>query len=239
MYQFRGQKAILPVFSLKRALAHADNSPGIKERTMAVTMQKLSELTMDVLREVGNVGAGNAMTSLATMVDKKVDMSIPRVAIVPLAEFAEMAGGPEALSVGIYMPVEGDAPGHVALIMPEANARRLVDQLMGLPVGTTTELGEIECSALMETGNILASSHLVALCEMTGLNFLSCPPAIAVDMTAAILSAIAVTVAALEDQAITIVTQMVEEEDSMGGYFIYIPELDSLSVILRALNMEE
>jgi chemotaxis protein CheC len=206
---------------------------------MAATEQNFNEMTMDVLREVGNIGAGNAMTSLATLMDQKVDMSLPNVTIVPLAKFAEVTGGPEAPAVGIYIQVEGDAPGHIAFILSAEGACRLVDQLMGLLSGTTKELGEMEISALMEAGNILASSHLVALCDMTGLRLLSCPPAIAEDMTAAILSTIAVTFSYLEDQAITIVTQIREEEKTTEGYFIYIPEPESLSVILQALTGED
>lgn len=205
---------------------------------MTTTLENLNPVCLDALREVGNIGAGNAMTALATMVDNTVDMTIPRVGIVPLAEFAQMAGGPEAVAVGVYMPVAGDAPGHVAFLLPEPSACRLVDQLLGKPIGTTTNLKELEFSALMEVGNILASSYLVAICDLTGLNLLSSPPAIALDMTAAILSTIASAFASLEDHALTIVTHIGEEFGSIEGFFIFIPEIGSLSTILRALQME-
>src|SRR5579883_3108659 len=154
---------------------------------MATTLENLDALRLDALKEVGNIGAGNAMTALATMIDQTVDMSVPRVGIVPLGEFAQMAGGPESLAAGVYMPVAGDAPGHVAFLLPAESAFRLADQLLGRPVGTTTSFEDLEFSALMEVGNILASSYLVAIGDMTGLNLLSSPPAIAIDMTAAIL----------------------------------------------------
>lgn len=205
---------------------------------MAITTENLNDIYLDALREVGNIGAGNAMTSLATMVDHKVDMSVPHVGIVPLTDFAKMAGGAEAISVGVYMPVTGDAPGHVAFLLPEACAQVLVDQIMGQEPGTTTTFGEVELSAMMEVGNILASSYLVAICELTGINLYSSPPAIAVDMTAAILSTIAAAFASVQDHALTIVTQIGEELGALEGYFIYIPEPGSLSVMLRALQME-
>src|ERR1041385_2212676 len=129
---------------------------------------KLDELSLSALKEVGNIGAGNAMTALATMLEQSVDMSVPRVGLIPLSEFALMTGGPETISVGVYMPVDGDAPGHVAFLWPEASALRLSEQLMGLPLGSTEALDEIACSALIEIGNILASSYLVAIGEMTG-----------------------------------------------------------------------
>ncbi|MCS6776727.1 MAG: chemotaxis protein CheC [Chloroherpetonaceae bacterium] len=206
---------------------------------MTIALENLSEIHTDVLREVGNIGAGNAMTSLATMLDCKVDMSVPRVSLMSLSEFAQMTGGAEALSVGIYMPVEGEAPGHVAFLLPEQAAMRLVDRLLGRAPGETTELGDLECSALMEVGNILTSSHLMAICDMTGLQLLTCPPALAYDMTAAILSSIAVNFASLEERAVTIVTRIEEASDTMEGYFIYVPEPESLMRILRALGMIE
>lgn len=206
--------------------------------TMTIAAEQLSDLCLDVLREIGNIGAGNAMTSLATMVDHKVDMSVPHVGIVPLCEFAQMAGGAEITSVGVYMPVTGDAPGHVAFVLPTECASYLVDQLLGQPEGTTTEFGEIELSAMTEIGNIMASSYLMAICELTGLNLYSSPPAIAVDMTAAILSTIASAFAMLEDHALTIMTHIGEDAGAVDGFFIYIPEPGSLSVMLRALQME-
>src|SRR5690348_13944841 len=110
---------------------------------MAITMQNLTEVYLDALREVGNIGAGNAMTALATMIDCRVDMSVPRVGIVSLNQFTQMAGGSETLAVGVYMPVTGDAPGHVAFLLPERSACRLVDQLMGRQVGETASLDEV------------------------------------------------------------------------------------------------
>jgi chemotaxis protein CheC len=201
-------------------------------------MQQLNADCLDALREVGNIGAGNAMTALATMVDHRVDMSVPQVGVVSLGEFTQMAGGPEASAVGVYMPVTGDAPGHVAFLLSEESACRLTDELLGRELGTTTDLGEIERSALTEIGNIMASSYLIAICELTGLNLYSSPPALAVDMTAAILSTIAAAFASLDDQALTVTTRIREGLGKVDGFFIFVPESGSLSAILRALQME-
>ena len=77
---------------------------------MPITIENLNDISLDALKEIGNIGAGNAMTSLATMVDHTVDMAVPRVGIVPLAEFAQMTGGPEAISVGVYLVSGGPLP---------------------------------------------------------------------------------------------------------------------------------
>ncbi len=198
----------------------------------------MEEIQLDALREVGNIGAGHAMTSLATMLDKRVDMFVPRVGVIGLNEFVSLAGGAENCSAGIYMHVEGDAPGHIAFLMPYHAACRLVDSLLGYPDGTVTELDEMGASAIMEVGNILASSYQNALSEMTGLDMLSSPPALAVDMTASILSAIASAFIDIQESILTIVTQIDGYLGSLEGYFIYIPEPGSLNSILNALGLE-
>jgi len=199
---------------------------------------QLTETMLDALREIGNIGAGNAMTSLSMMVDARIDMSIPDVGVVPLSAFTSMAGREEAVSVGIYMPVEGDVPGHIAILLPEAGAMRLVDQLMCQPPETTTALGAMECSALMEVGNIFISSYLVAIGGMTGLNLVASPPAMALDMSAAILSMLASAVAQLDDDVLTIVSKIDERLQGVDGVFIFVPEPGSLSILLRALQIE-
>ena len=178
-----------------------------------------TDICLDAMREVGNIGLGNAMTALSTMTDQGVNISIPQVDVVPLPAFADMMGGAESVSACIYMPVAGDAPGHVAFFLPEDCARCLVDHLMGQPEGTTQELDELACSALMEVGNILASTYLVAIGSMTGLNLLASPPALAVDMTAAILASIATAIAGDEDAALTILTRIGDADDCTPGLF--------------------
>ncbi len=201
----------------------------------------LNAIQRDVIREIGNIGAGNAVTALATMLNDKIEMSIPTVGLVKLSEFTGMVGGPETVSVCVYLPVDGEAPGHVAFFMPELGAHSLSNRLLGRDVTDDSEFDDMACSALMEVGNILASSYLVALCELTGLNLLSSPPALAIDYTAAILDSLAGYLAytdADEEQAITILTQIQGCEHLIEGMFLYIPTAGSMRTMLRALNME-
>jgi chemotaxis protein CheC len=197
-----------------------------------------SQIGLSALREAGNIGAGNAMTALAAMVHERVGMSVPSVGIIPIGQFTEIAGSADALTVGVFLGVEGDATGHVALLWPYASALVLADRLIERPSGCTQVLDELECSALMEIGNILASTYLVALSNLTGLRLASTPPAIAVDAAAAILCAIGAEVASDSDETFLIVTQIGGDDDEVRGSFLFIPELNSLQPILRALRVE-
>ena len=202
------------------------------------TIFTYNEICLDALREVGNIGLGNAMTALATMIDQGVDMAVPHVGVVPLSQFADMAGGGESVSACIYMPVEGDVSGHVAFLLPEASAYALADHLLGLPPNTTMELDEIAESALMEIGNILTGSYIVAIGELTGLSLLASPPAFAIDMTAAILASIATTFAEDADMALTILTRIGKMDNGIEGFFMFVPEPGSLIKLFIALGME-
>ena len=205
---------------------------------MTLITHKLDAICLDALKEVGNIGAGHAMTSLAELLNQTVDMSVPHVGITALGDFIAMAGGPEAVSVGVYMYVDGEAPGHVAFLMPMRDACQLVDKMLMQDAGTTQGLDEMAASALKEMGNIMASSYLMAMGDMTGLNLLSSPPEILSDMTAAIVSTITSELVRDEDSVLTIVTEICHETGALRGSFTYIPEDGSLSKILSALGLD-
>lgn len=205
---------------------------------MALPARMLSDLHKDALREVANIGTGHAVTSLGMMTGETFTMSVPAVGVVAMEAFESVVGDPEALAAAVYMPVGGDAPGHVAFLFPHRCACELTDMLLGLEQGTTVELDEMACSALTEVGNILVSSFLNAIAEMTGLVLPASPPGIAVDMTGAILESIAAVSSALGDHALTIMTRLVDCEHPVEGVFVYIPEPQSLPTLFRALGLE-
>ena len=115
---------------------------------------------LDALREIGNVGAGNAATALSQVLNKKIDMNVPKVSLIPIEEVPDLVGGPDSLIVAIFLRVYGKAPGNILFLMPKKNAFFLVDDLMGRPHGTTQTLDAMDESALKEIGNILTGSYL-------------------------------------------------------------------------------
>ena len=204
---------------------------------MAVLERPLTEIEVDALREMANIGAGNAVTSLAIMIGQPFGMSVPAFGAKALDEFDDILGDPEAMSVAVYVPVDGDARGHGTFLFPYANACRLVDSLLGRPEGETVELGEMECSAILELGNVIVSSFLNAMSEMTGLSLPAGVAALAMDMTAAILSSIATVSPDLGDHALTVMTRFAERDHPVQGVFVFIPEPKSLPVLFGALGL--
>ena len=121
----------------------------------------LTPLQLDALREVGNIGSGNAAVALSTMVDKKVLLSVPRASLVPLVKVSDLVGGAEMPVVGIYLHISGDAPGSMLLLLAETSAEELAHLMV--TGDSERDLTTVEQSALQETGSILAGSYLNAL----------------------------------------------------------------------------
>jgi chemotaxis protein CheC len=199
----------------------------------------LSVLQLDALREIGNVGAGNAATALSQIINRKIDMTVPKVSILPLGDVPDVVGGPDAMVAGVYLRVYGPAPGSILFLMPRESAFYLVDMLMGREQGFTTSLNSMDESALMEIGNILAGAYLNSLSFFTKLTLLPSIPALAMDMAGAILSVILSQIGTMGDHALVIETEFTTEFEGVKGHFFLIPDPGSLSIILSAIGVKE
>ncbi|MBF1693262.1 chemotaxis protein CheC [Selenomonas sp.] len=197
----------------------------------------LSDMQLDVLQEIGNVGAGNSATALSRLIKHRIEMNVPRVALVPIEDVPEFVGGPELVVVGIFLRVYGKAPSNILFLIPRDSAFALADTMCGREVGTTTELSPMDESALMEVGNILAGSYLNAFYSFTGISMLPSVPALAVDMAGAILNVVLVQLGEMGDHALLIETNFVADDHSIKGHFFLVPDPGSLSSIMNAVGV--
>lgn len=205
---------------------------------MSVNFGNLNNYEIDVLREIGNIGAGNAATALAKMLNKKVDMEVPKVKVMEFKEVTEMFGGAELPVVGLFLKMTGDLAGSVMFILENNAAHILVNILMGKSNDTNNnEFDEIEMSALKELGNILAGSYMSSLSTLTGLSIMPTVPEIAIDMAGAIISVPAIEFGKLGDSVLYIETAFVDGSTRVLGDFFLVPDMDSYEVLLRALGV--
>ncbi|EPR13098.1 chemotaxis protein CheC [Ruminiclostridium papyrosolvens] len=206
---------------------------------MSISFDELNNIQMDVLREIGNIGAGNAVTSLAKMIDKKVDMAVPEVKIMGFDRVSQILGGEEILVVGILLNVNGDITGNMMFILDINAARKLVNILLGSHDETNLNFNELELSALKEIGNILTASYLSALAGLTNLKILPSVPELAIDMAGAILSVPAIEFGKVGDSVLYIETEFSEGITRVFGDFLLIPDVESYEILLRALGVIE
>ncbi|WP_405031056.1 chemotaxis protein CheC [Paenibacillus hexagrammi] len=193
---------------------------------------------MDVLKEVGNIGAGHAATALSTLLDKPIDMMVPKVKMLPFEEICESVGGAETAVLAIFLRVEGDAPGNMFFILHLESAKNVLRNLVGLEVEDEEQYSELELSALNEIGNILAGSYLSSLADFTRLNMQPTVPSLAIDMAGAILSYGLLQFGEMGDQALLIDTKFLEGQNEVQGHFFLIPDPESFGKIFAALGVE-
>ncbi len=192
---------------------------------------------LDVLREIGNIGAGNATTALSQMINKKIDMGVPKVNVLEFKDISDMLGGAENPIVGILFGVEGQVNGMMMFVLEQKSAHNLVNMLMGRELGAFDEFTEMDLSALNEIGNIIAGAYLSSLSTLTNLKIIASVPYMAIDMAGAILSVPAIEFGKVGDRALLIQTDFGGEVERVFGYFILIPELESYETILKSIGM--
>lgn len=196
-----------------------------------------AEFKMDILKEIGNIGAGNAATALSCLLDKPIDMAVPKVQMLPFEAIAEKVGGAEKIVLAIFFRVEGDAPGNLFFILSPEAAKKLLQRLANLTVENDEEFSEMEWSALSEIGNILAGSYLSSLADFTRLSMSPTVPALAMDMAGAILSYGLLQFGEMGDDALLIDTTFIEGQQEVEGQFFLIPDPESFDQIFTALGV--
>jgi len=199
-------------------------------------LDNVDTVYFDVLKEIGNIGAGNATTALAQLLNTKVDMHVPQVSLLEFSEVGSTMGGEEQIMAGIYQVVEGDISGSIMFLLEEQSAKILVGKLMGTDLSTDAPFDEMAISALKEIGNIITGSYLSSMSMLTNLKIISSVPDICIDMAGAILSVPAIEFGTLGDKMLLIQTQFTDDV-KLEGYFILVPDLESYDKILSSLGM--
>lgn len=203
---------------------------------MTFNVDSLNSFMIDILKELGNIGAGNAATALSNMISRKVDMNVPNVRVLEFNEVAKILGGEENLIIGIYFELMEDIVGNIMFALDFDSATNLLNMLYGRE-DSNQELDEMDISALSEVGNILASSYANSLSSLTGLKIFISIPSISIDMAGAILSVPAIQFGFVSDHALMIETIFEEDDKLVAGNLFFLPDLNSFEKILTALGV--
>ena len=206
-----------------------------------MTFNALTEEHLDALREISNVGMGNAATALSQMVDDRIELHVPSVTLVDIVDVPDLMGGAERAVVGVTMQIHGDACGNVLLVFPELSAQRLVNKLLGRD-SSQKQFDELAESALKEVGNILASSYLGAMGSLIHLTMIPSIPAFAHDMAGAIIDFLLIELSEVGDQALMLETEFhsrQKDDAVISGHFFLLPDPAALGVLTNAIGVKQ
>lgn len=197
----------------------------------------LDEIQLSVLSEIGNIGAGNAATALASILSDRVAMTVPELQIVDVKDMVSILGGPENELAGILVNMTEDVQGMLLFLLDQDFVGLLVKVLMDDEMKDLSGISEMGMSAVMEIGNILAGSYINAISTMTGLNIGLSTPQLAIDMAGAILTYPATQYGMMGDKLLFIEEDFLSGENSIKSHLLIIPQPESLDSIMKSLGV--
>ncbi len=199
----------------------------------------LSDFQLDVLKEVSNIGAGNAATSLSSLLGRTVDMKVSKVLPMPFNEIMDYAGGAEKMILSVFVRIQGGISGNMLFVMDTEDARAMIRHMTGASgEDGFTEMG---LSVIHEVGNIMIGSYLTALSDFLGFELTPSVPSLAMDMAGAILAFCLSEIGRTSDTAIVIDAGLLLDgaalsEDGASHIFL-LPDPGSFDRIFQALGV--
>jgi len=200
-------------------------------------INQLNSLHFDVLKEIGNIGVGNAIGALSEIICSEVKMTVPHVEFLNFNEVGCILGGEEEIVFGVLVMLSGEINGMMMFLLKPESARVLVNGLMNTESTEIDDFSEIELSAISEIGNILCSSYLGAVSRFINKSVTPDPPILARDMAASILSVPAIEFSKMSDGVLLIDTVFETKEQNASGFFFLVPDFDSFGEILSGLGV--
>ncbi|MBR0597556.1 chemotaxis protein CheC [Sinanaerobacter chloroacetimidivorans] len=205
---------------------------------MLKNYDELNDIHIDVLREIGNIGAGNAASALATILDERVDISLPRVRITDFDTAINALGGAETMTVGVLVNFSGEANGMIMFLLNMEDAKNIMDILVGDTEDDDNLLSELKLSAIKEIGNILGSSYINSISTLTGLVINISIPYIAIDMAGALMSVPIIEFGSVGDKVMFIEESFSAEENHLKSNIIMFAEIETLKIIMERLGLD-
>jgi chemotaxis protein CheC len=194
-------------------------------------VSQYTELQLDALRELANIGSGTASTALSSMLGRSVDISVPKAQALPFAEAVDAAGPAEQDITGIVLGIVGEMSGTVLLLVPPADADSLC-RMLGVEPDD-----EYALSALGEIGNIVGTSYINALASMTGLDIEPTPPSTATDMLGALVATVLAGHAHAGDVALMLDSNLLVEGEDCSVSFLLVPDEGGVDTLLSRLGL--
>ena len=200
----------------------------------------IDQMMMDVLKEIGNIGTGNAATALASMLDAKVDIGLPQCEMVPFSEITRGFSSPDELVAGVLVQLSGDMDGFIMMVLTMDAAFELLTLITGHSGPSDREDYAAVCTALKpieEVGNILVGAYLSAISSMTNMFIAPSVPVLSVDMVMAMMNVPAVVYGEIGESALHMETEFHNDLSSITGRYFLVPTMDSYGRLMKALGL--
>lgn len=202
------------------------------------TYEEMNELEIDILKEIGSIGGGNAATALSSMLSAKVNMSLPKVEILDFNEALSNVGDPEEVVAAILVEMSGELGGIMLYILTKEFSDEVLFRMLGKTESNFFELEEIDSSVLMEIGNIVISSYITAMASLVNMSVELSVPQLAVNMLGGIMSVPIAMMGQHSDRIMMITGEFKIDGKALNSNMLLLPDVQSLNVLMRKLGVE-
>jgi chemotaxis protein CheC len=199
---------------------------------------ELNEVHIDILKEVGNIGAGNAATSLSDMLSKRIEMNVPEVSLLNYNDIIESIGGAENVVVGVLICFEGDIEGVILFLLKKEFVHLILNTLLGTELKSFEEISDLELSALSEISNIMVSSYVNAISSLTDMKIQVMVPSLNIDMSGALLDAVTAEFSEAASKVVFIKEKYYCQNEMVYSYMLLLPDKQSLKIIMKKFGMD-
>ena len=198
----------------------------------------LNEMQRDALQEIANIGASHAATALSKMVNRPIQVGIPKIDVVPIEKSIESVPQNDPV-IGVFRQMAQETPLYVLVLLSKESAFYLANLLLNQPDQNRDTFSEMEESALMEVSNVMMSSFFNSITQLINVSMIPGPPVIAFDMPSAILDYALIKVGSVADSVILFETAVSEEGNNTFDVNMFlIPEPKTIELILEKLGMK-
>ena len=200
--------------------------------------EEMNALELDILKEIGSIGGGNAATALSSMLSAKVNMTLPRAEILEFNEAIEKMGDPESVVAAIFVEMSGEIEGIMLFILPQEFSDDILFRMLGKTRVELLELEEIDTSVLTEIGNIVISSYVTALSSLTNVEVELSVPQFTVNMLGGILSVPIAMMGQHSDRIMMVTGDFKVDENSLHSSMLLLPDVESLNILMKKLGVD-
>ena len=197
---------------------------------------ELDEMFKDFMRELGNIGTGNAVNALSQLLNCPLEIDTPNLRILPFQQLTEILTEAETPLAGIMVEVFKEVEGMFLFLLDETFTRQIVHLALGVEMWDFMSLTEMEESLLLELGNIMCGSYIRALSQLLDIEMDVSVPQIKIDMGGAILTDAALRFLRTGDELLMIDNLFRMDTGTFSGRILFLPEMDSLQVLLGKLE---
>lgn len=136
------------------------------------------KIDQELLGKISSKATESSSRALSLLIGQDVVVKTTQASYLPIDRLVDLVHGQQGSEIVAFSQLISGVKGAAFLVMDHEHALRLVDALMKKPRGTTTQLADIDKSAIRETLNILSNSQLTALAEDLGITVSVMPPSL-------------------------------------------------------------